>query len=148
MQQSPLSIPHDKKNLKDRLKEAGNVLFMILIAVALFAALSYVVTQSTRSTGGDASREQVKLATAGTMQIFANMDSGLQRFLISNGYSIEQIDMFKTGETAYGYLGNATSCTVDACNLHSPNGGNVTVPILPNTVLSKNTTSACNTIVI
>lgn len=54
-------------------KRSGNVLFLILIAVALFAALSYVVAHSGRSSAGSTSRELAKLQAAQILGYFTSL---------------------------------------------------------------------------
>lgn len=62
--------------------ERGNVLFLILIAVALFAALSYAVTQSTRSGGGNAADEGSLINAAAVTQYPAGVRTALVRMVI------------------------------------------------------------------
>ena len=70
------------KNIKD--KENGNVLFLILIAVALFAALSYAVTSSTRSSGGNAGSETNRISSAQIAQYPASVSTAIMRMIISS----------------------------------------------------------------
>jgi len=78
-------------NLKtQRTAERGNVLFLILIAVALFAALSYVVTQSTRSGGGSTEREQNILSSAQMTQYPTALRTAIIRMILS-GVSAEEL---------------------------------------------------------
>ena len=63
--------------------ERGNVLFLILIAVALFAALSYAVTQSTRSGSGDASGETNLISSAQLTQYPAGIRTSIVRMIIA-----------------------------------------------------------------
>jgi hypothetical protein len=69
---------------KFKTNQKGNVLFLILIAVALFAALSYAVTQSSRS-GGDASRETNILNAAQLTQYPTSIRTAVLRLVI-DGY--------------------------------------------------------------
>lgn len=62
-------------------QQKGNVLFLILIAVALFAALSYAVTQSSRS-GGDASKETNVINTASLTQYPNSVRTSVLRLII------------------------------------------------------------------
>lgn len=73
-----------------RQSQGGNVLFLILIAVALFAALSYVVTQSTRSGTGSTEREKNILSSAQMTQYPTALRTALIRMVLA-GTGIENI---------------------------------------------------------
>lgn len=62
--------------------ERGNVLFLILIAVALFAALSYAVTQSTRSGSGTADKEKSLLSSASMTQYPTALRTSIIRMVL------------------------------------------------------------------
>ena len=102
--------------------EKGNVLFLILIAVALFAALSYAVTQSSRSGGGDISDEQAKLLTAQLLSYANNMKTAVTRMKITNGCTDADIS-FETDMSAYDYSHSPTA--TEKCRVFHPNGGKI-----------------------
>ena len=102
--------------------EAGNVLFLILIAVALFAALSYAVTQSTRSGGGDASKEKSLVSSAALTQYPASLKTAITRMNISGGVDIGNLNFAKPGTTIYTNLVNdATATSSTAQNVRTKN---------------------------
>lgn len=74
-----------------RLNQRGNVLFLILIAVALFAALSYAVTSSQRGGGKGISDEKVKTGAASIQQYVSLMRASVQRLMLS-GCTLENLD--------------------------------------------------------
>lgn len=77
----------------------GNALFLILIAVALFAALSYAITQSGRG-GGTISKEQALISSAQITQFPAGIRTVVNRMIIT-GTAIDDID-FDTAATGAG----------------------------------------------
>jgi len=93
--------------------ESGNVLFLILIAVALFAALSYVVTQSTRSGGGSTEREKNKLSSAQMTQYPTALRTAIIRMVLG-GISVDNL--------AFDAPANFGSTSVNRLVFH-PEGG-------------------------
>ncbi len=105
-----------------RYKENGNVLFLILIAVALFAALSYAITQSSRSGNGDISKEKAALIASQITQYGASIESAVLRMRMSNGCSDTDIS-FETALSAYDFT--HTPPVADACKIFHPSGGGI-----------------------
>jgi hypothetical protein len=114
----------------DRRSERGNVLFLILIAVALFAALSYAVTQSTRSGGGDASKETNLVNAASITQYPSSIKTAITRMVITNSTDPDSL-LFDTPSTFSSF-----TTTYPATNgVFHPTGGGASYVAAPASVM-------------
>lgn len=107
--------------------ESGNVLFLILIAVALFAALSYAVTSSTRSSGGDASGETNLISSAQIVQYPSAVSTAIVRMVIG-GATIDEIRFNRPAEFE--------ELDSEAIGVFHPNGGGATYITAPPDIMA------------
>ena len=107
-------------------EERGNVLFLILIAVALFAALSYAVTQSTRG-GGDADNETSLISSASLTQYPASLKTTLLRMQISDGVASTRVE--------FNPPSDSSNCTDSGANcIFNSAGGGASYQTAPSNV--------------
>lgn len=102
---------------KMRQGEQGNALFLILIAVVLFAALSYAITQSNRSSG-NAGRETNTISGTTITQYTSGIRTGITRMLL-RGTATSELLFDKPSDTAYSVAANTTK------EVFHPDGGGV-----------------------
>ncbi len=102
--------------------ERGNILFLILLAVVLFAALSYAVTSSMRGGGKNGLEETAKLDSAISDNCTALIENSIDRLKLGNGCSSDQISY----ELSSGGNANPDAPLDKSCHLFHPNGGDVT----------------------
>jgi hypothetical protein len=114
------------KNNKNRQSEKGNVLFLILIAVALFAALSYAVTQSTRSGGGSGDNETALINSAQITQYPASVRTAVVRMIIG-GTDMTNLEFNAPSDYA--------DLTSPAVGVFHPQGGGATYVTAPATLM-------------
>ncbi|MCK5375220.1 MAG: hypothetical protein KAJ40_08045 [Alphaproteobacteria bacterium] len=124
---SKLRIIKAAKSVRKR--QNGNVLFLILIAVALFAALSYAVTSSTRSTGGTASNETNLISSAQITQFPASVSTAIIRMIIY-GITIDEIRFNRPGDDEFDNLDST------AVGVFHPAGGGVSYGPAPEDVMT------------
>lgn len=99
----------------------GNVLFLILIAVALFAALSYAVTQSSKTGGDSIGKDKAKLIAAQIMQYASSIEQAIVRIMLINGCSDTTISF----DNPFVGYNNASSPADKRCHVFDANGGGV-----------------------
>lgn len=124
-----------KTKFKCKNNEKGNVLFLILIAVALFAALSYAVTSSSRSGGGDANDETNLISSATITQYPASVRTAMIRMQVSKG--IDETDM------EFNVPSDFSNCVSSGVNcVFHPAGGGATFVEAPADVVTGTTPQA------
>ncbi|MGB1076938.1 MAG: hypothetical protein ACPG05_01415 [Bdellovibrionales bacterium] len=104
------------------MKQQGNVLFLILIAVALFAALSYAITQSTRG-GGDTTDDKDNITASQIVQYSTLIKTAVDRMKIINGCDDTEISAHADfwGHNKYRH----TPEVRNKCKIFHPDGGGV-----------------------
>lgn len=102
-------------------RSSGNVLFLILVAVALFAALSYAVTHSTRSGGGDIAKEKATLAAGVSDDCNATVNAAVTRMTVAGNCTSQQISY----QLPDGSNSNPLAPVNKSCNVFHTAGGGV-----------------------
>lgn len=108
------------------MKQQGNVLFLILIAVVLFAALSYAVTQSSRG-GGDVSADVARIKANEVLNYFININTAYNRVKYGRSCAVEDISFENDQNTVY----DRTPTVPDKCRIYHESGGGLTSNAAP-----------------
>jgi len=102
-----------------RFVQGGNILFLILLAVVLFAALAYAVTNSMRGGGKSASAEKDRADASVILQRATMIETAFNRAIMTGGY--------KDYEIEFGYSSPYLNpnCTSAGCRILDPTTGQV-----------------------
>ena len=99
----------------------GNILFLILLAVVLFAALTYAVTQGMRGGGNDASPEKNRAIAAEIINYATLMEQTVTRLRMTGGCDISQVSF--ENPVVSGYTNTTPSPADKHCHVFDPAGG-------------------------
>lgn len=101
-------------------KQKGNALFLILIAVALFAALAYAVTRTGQGGSGGPGKEQLRLEAANIIGYANLVEQTVNRMRLINGCTDTTITFENSVVSGYAYAGSPAD---KSCNVFDPAGG-------------------------
>ncbi len=105
---------------------SGNVLFLILIAVGLFAALSYAISSSNRTGSGDASSETSLIASSEIIQYASGLENAITYLRTTERCATDELSFerspFDGSDAAYV---NPSAPVTFICHIFHANGGRV-----------------------
>jgi hypothetical protein len=114
-------------------QEAGSVFFYILLAIALFAALSYAVSRGNRGNTSMMTDQQAKLAAQEIIEYGQTVANAVQKLKL-RGYADHQLDV--SNDVFLLQNGNPIStsnnaCSEEGCRLFNINGGGIVAKNAP-----------------
>lgn len=111
----------------------------ILIAVALLAALSYVVSRGSRGTVQSITDEQARLAAQEIVEYGSNVAQAVQKLrlrgITDTEISFENNVFRRMDNTLEQVAGEFPNCTSAECKVFDPGGGAITPIIIPDMAL-------------
>lgn len=120
-------------------KERGSIFFYILIGIALFAALSFAVTQSVRMSAGTdgttiSSSEKATLNISDIGQYMETLKMRVFQLTNSDGIPEGQLDfrndVYKLADDSNNGGNTNASCTTSSCRIFSPYNPTGVIPVV------------------
>lgn len=108
--------------------QAGSAFILILVAIAMFAALSYAVVQGGRTSQSSLTTEQAKLAAREIVAYADTIAKAVQRLRLA-GCTETQIG-FSFGAQPVWWANNPSSPSDGRCEVFNTNGGKVNAVLL------------------
>lgn len=121
--------------------QQGNVLFLILIAVALFAALSYAVSLYNRGGQESAAREKEGVTAGKFLQYISRAKINFDRMMIGGNCTTRQvtfensISQWASNALVHPIGQNASAPPSKRCHFYDSAGGGMEVWVLPQDLL-------------
>lgn len=118
-------------------KQRGNILFLILLAIILFVALTYAVNSGMNGSGKSGGAESAKSAAASILNNATMMQQAVNRIMLTNGCKETELSF----EDPYdnNYVNNARAD--GSCKLFGDKGGGLEYPVPDSNWLDKSQTS-------
>lgn len=120
-------------------KQSGNMLFILLVAIALLGALTAILVRSDSTSDDTGSSEQISIATSKLMTTMSSIESAVD-MLIARGCSENTISLIydRNGDgvvNASDWGVNPNSPADNSCHVFHPNGAGLTLSNKLNPVL-------------
>lgn len=102
--------------------ESGSIIVFILIAIVVFAALSFAVSQSMRGGGSNMDSERLRLSATEILQYADSLKQAVQKVKIEG---VDDAELSFANTTIAGYTNAA--CTTAACKIFDAGGGGANI---------------------